>query len=94
MIRSSAAPPSSSSSRFAVEWLVPVQPDRLTHVTLLDKERPAPFVFAAGHGADKMHALLNLWEWLKQNGAVAEAIDYVATEYTRRTGRPPGESTD
>jgi hypothetical protein len=81
-------------SRFAVEWLVPGEPDRLTHVMLLDKERPAPFVFAAGHGADKMHALLNLWEGLKQNGAVAEAIDYVATEYTRRAGRAPGESTD
>jgi hypothetical protein len=81
-------------SRFAVEWLVPVQPDRLTHVTLLDRERPAPFVLAAGHGADKMHALLNLWEELKQNDAAAEAIDYVATAYTRRAGRAPGESTD
>ena len=76
-------------SRFAVEWLVPVQPDRLTHVMLLDRERPAPFVFAVGHGADKVQALLNLWRTLKQNGAVAEAIDYVAAEYTRRTGQPP-----
>jgi hypothetical protein len=56
-------------------------------VTLLDRERPAPFVFAAGHGANKIHGLLNLGEGLKQNGAVAEAIDYVATDYTRRAGR-------
>jgi len=49
---------------------------------------------AAGHGADKMHALLNLWEGLKQNGAVAEAIDYVATEYRRRAVRAARESTD
>ena len=61
---------------------------------LLDRERPAPYVFAVGHGADKVHALLNLWEGLKQNAAVAEAIDYVAAEYTRRTGMAPGESTD
>ena len=77
-------------SRFAVEWLVPGQPDRLTHVMLLDSERPAPYVLAAGHGADKVHALLNLWGTLKQIDAVAEAIDYVAAEYTRRTGKAPG----
>jgi hypothetical protein len=80
-------------SRFAVEWLVPGQPDRLTHVMLLDRERPAPYILAAGHGADKVHALLNLWETLKESEAVAEAIDYVAVEYTRRTGTLPGEST-
>ena len=80
-------------SRFAIEWLVPVQGDRLTHVMLLDRERPAPFVFAVGHGADKVQALLNLLRTLKQNGAVAEAIDYVAAEYTRRTGQRPEEST-
>ena len=80
--------------RFAVEWLVPGQPDRLTHVTLLDRERPAPYVVAAGHGADKVHALLNLWETLKESDAVPEAIDYVAAEYTRRTGKAPENSTD
>jgi hypothetical protein len=80
-------------SRFAVEWLVPAQPDRLIHVMLLDRERPAPYVFAAGHGADKVHALLNLWATLKQSDAVTEAIDYVAAEYTRRAGMAPGEST-
>ena len=36
---------------------------------------------------------LNLWAALKQNDAVAEAIDYVAAEYTRRAGMAPGEST-
>ena len=61
----------------------------MIHVMLLDRERPAPLVFAVGHGADKVQALLNLWRTLKQNGAVAEAIDYVAAEYTRRTGQPP-----
>ena len=39
-------------SRFAVEWLVPGQPDRLTHVMLLDRERPAPYVVAVGYGSD------------------------------------------
>jgi hypothetical protein len=79
--------------RFAVEWLVPVQPDRLIHVMLLDRERPAPFVFAVGHGADKVQALLNLWGTLKQHDAVEEAIDYVAAEYARRTGPPSEKST-
>jgi hypothetical protein len=81
-------------SRFAVEWLVPGDPDRLTHVMLLDKERPAPFILAVGHGPDRVHALLNLWGTLVESTAVAEAIDYVAVEYTRRTGKAPGTSTD
>ena len=80
-------------SRFAVEWLVPGEPDRLTHIILLDKERPAPYVLAAGHGPDKLHALLNLCETLVDSDAVTEAIDYVAVEYMRRTGKPPGTST-
>ena len=81
-------------SRFGVEWLVPAKPDRLIHVMLLDRNRPAPYVFAVGHGGDKVQALLNLWGGLKQNDAVAEAIDYVAAEYTRRAGRAPANSTD
>ena len=81
-------------SRFAVEWLVPSQPDRLTHVMLLDRERPAPYVLAVGHGADKLQALLNLWGTLQESDAVAEAIDYVAVEYTRRAGKAPGKSTN
>ena len=81
-------------SRFALDWLVPDQPDRLTHVMLLDRERPAPYVLAVGHGADKVHALLNLWGALKDSDAVPEAIDYVAVEYTRRAGTAPGKSTD
>jgi hypothetical protein len=80
-------------SRFALQWLVPGQSDRLTHVMLLDRERPAPYVLAVGHGADKVHALLNLWGTLKESDTAAEAIDYVAVEYTRRTGTVPGEST-
>jgi hypothetical protein len=81
-------------SRFAVEWLVPVEPNRLTHVMLLDKERPAPYLLAVGHGPDKVHALLNLWGTLVESTAVAEAIEYVAVEYTRRTGKTPGTSAD
>ena len=79
-------------SRFAVEWLVPDQPDRLTHAMLLDRERPAPYVFAVGHGPDKAHALLKLWRTLRESDAAAEAIDYVAVEYRRRTGQSPGDS--
>jgi hypothetical protein len=80
-------------SRFALQWLVPGEPDRLTHVMLLDRERPAPFVLAVGHGADKVHALLTLWQTLIENHALPEATDYVAVAYTRRSGKPPGEST-
>ena len=61
---------------------------------LLDKDRPAPYVSEAGHGADKGHALLNLWETLIDSHALPEAIDYVAVEYTRRTGGAPKKSTD
>ena len=78
-----------SDERFAVEWLVPAEPDRLTHVMLLDKERPAPYTLAVGHGRNKVHALLSLWETLVQSDAVPEAIDYVAVEYKRRTGTSP-----
>ena len=79
-------------NRFALQWLVPGQPDRLTHVMLLDRERPAPFVVAVGYGADKAHALLSLWRTLTKDAESAEAIEYVAVEYTRRTGKAPGRS--
>jgi hypothetical protein len=45
---------------------------------LLDRERPAPFVLAVGHGPDKVRALRNLWGTLKDSDAVPEAIDYIA----------------
>ena len=79
-------------SRFALEWRVPGQPDRLTHVMLLDRERAAPFVVAVGYGADKAHALLSLWGMLIKEAESGEAIEYVAVEYTRRTGKVPGTS--
>jgi hypothetical protein len=79
-------------SRFALEWLVPGQPDRLTHVMLLDRERPAPFVVAVGYGADKAHALLSLWRTVNKDAESAEVIECVAAEYTRRTGKVPGTS--
>ena len=81
-------------SRFAVEWLVPVEPERLTHVMLLDKERPAPYTLAAGHGEDKVNALFRLWKTLFESDAVPEAIDYVAVEYRRRTGKEPVNTPD
>ena len=80
-------------SRFALQWLVPASADRFTHVMLLDKDRPAPYASEAGHGADKFHALLNLWETLIESHALPEAIDYVAVEYSRRTGGAPKKST-
>ena len=49
----------------------------LTHVMLLDRKRPAPYALAVGHGADKVHALLNLWGTLKETDAAAEAIESV-----------------
>jgi hypothetical protein len=56
-------------------------------------KQPLPRL-AVGHGADKLHALLNLWGTLKDSDAAAEAIDYIAAEYTRRTGQALGEPTD
>jgi len=79
-------------SRFALEWLVPGQSDRLTHVMLLDRERAAPFVVAVGYGADKAHALLSLWRTLIKDAESAEAIEYVADECTRRAGTRPTPS--
>ena len=81
-------------SRFAVEWIVPGEAERFTHVMLLDRERPAPFLLAVGHGTDKVHALLNLWGTLNDDDAAAEAIDYVAAAYTRRTGKALNQPTD
>ena len=78
-------------TRFALQWLVPAQAERLTHVMLLDKDRPAPYAMAAGHGADTVEALLNPRVTLIENHASLEAIDYVAVAYTRRTGNAPGE---
>jgi hypothetical protein len=46
---------------------------------------------AAGHGADKVEALLNLRVTLIENHAFPEAIDYVAVAYTRRTGQSTRE---
>jgi phosphoenolpyruvate carboxylase len=79
-------------SRFALQWLVPREPDRLTHVMLLDRERPAPYALAVGHGADNAQALLNLWQTLVETEALPQAIDYVAAAYTHRTGKPPAKS--
>ena len=78
-------------NRFALQWLLPDQCERLTHVILLDRERPAPYVLAVGHGVDKANALLNLWGTLNKKDAVSDAIDYVTVEYTRRAGKAPGE---
>jgi hypothetical protein len=77
-------------SRFAVEWLVPTAPDRLTHVMLLGKERPAPYTLGGGHGEDRMHALLSLWEMLLQVDAAPEVIDYVAVETDVAPADHPG----
>jgi len=80
-------------SRFALQWILPDQCDRFTHVILLDGERPAPYVLAVGRGVDRVNALLNLWRTLSENDALSEAIDYVAVEYTRRSGAAPEGST-
>ena len=67
---------------------MPADSDRQTHVMLLDRERPAPYVFAAGHGADKAYALLNLLTALEETEAIPEAIEFIAAEYRRRTDLP------
>ena len=81
-------------SRFALQWLVPARADRFTHVMVLDRERPAPYLSDAGHGVDRMDALFNLWETLVESDAAAETIDFVAVAYMRRTGEIPDKSRD
>jgi hypothetical protein len=61
---------------------------------LLDRERPAPYVLAVGHGADKLRALINLRSTLEDTAATVEAIKYVAVAYSRRSGPASGTSTD
>jgi hypothetical protein len=75
--------------RFAFKWLVPREPGLMTHVMLLDSERPAPHSLAVGHGADEAQALLHLWTMLIDHHEPAEAIEYVAVAYERRTGKAP-----
>jgi hypothetical protein len=76
-------------NRYALQWLVPREPDRHTHVMLLDRQRPAPSVLAVGHGANKEHALLGLWQALIEDGGSAQAVDYVADQYRRHGGMAP-----
>ena len=53
---------------------------------------PPPYTLAVGYGSDKVHALLTLWQTLHDSDAATEAIDYVVTEYTHRTGTVPEKS--
>ena len=79
-------------NKFALQWLIPVHADRFTHVMLLNKDRPAPYVSDAGHGVDRARALLSLWETLVEAEAAGETIEFVAVEYLRRTGEIPKKS--
>jgi hypothetical protein len=79
--------------RFTFKWIAPTEPALMTHVLLLDRERPAPHVLAVAHGADEAHALLQLWMTLIDDHEPEEAIDYVAAAYTRHTGKAPERST-
>jgi len=54
---------------------------------LLDTERPAPYVMAAGHGPDRLQDLRNLCSTLIELGEESEAIDFVVTEYSQRAGK-------
>jgi hypothetical protein len=76
-------------SRFELQWLLPGQSEAFTHVMLLDTERPAPYIVAAGHGADRLQALRSLCTTLIELGETPEAIDFVVTQYTRRAGEIP-----
>lgn len=75
--------------RFVFKWLLPSEPGLMTHVMLLDSERPAPHVLAVGHGVDEAQALLHLWTTLIDHQEPAEAIEYVAVAYERRAGKAP-----
>jgi hypothetical protein len=86
-------------ARFELEWVLPLEPGLLTHVTLFDEERTAPFplavgVMTVGHGADEADTLLDLWTRLVRRGEPSEAIAFVAAAYRRRTGREPERPTN
>lgn len=87
-------------ARFELEWVwLPLELGLMTHVTLIDEERTAPFplavgVMAVGHGADEADTLLDLWTTLMKRDEPSEAIEFVAAAYRRRTGREPERPTN
>lgn len=84
---------STTTPRFALEWLMPLEPGLLTHVTLIDNGVSPREVVAAGHGADESDALLELWREVSQRQEFSDAKPMVTSAYKRRTGRHPEEST-
>ena len=68
---------------------MPLEPGLLTHVMLHTPEESSDWVEVMGHGADEEEALLDLWTTLVDREESAEAIEYVAAAYTKRTGRAP-----
>jgi hypothetical protein len=78
--------------RFDLEWIMPLEPGLMTHVTLFDVSKQPPVV-AVGHGGDEADTLLDLWTTLIDRDEDAAAITYVAAAYTKRTGQPPVRPT-
>ena len=84
-----AKPAQLARKRFELEWLMPLEPGLLTHVTLFDLECLPPHALAAGEGGDEADALLDLWIALRDRNDSADAVAYVAEAYSRRTRRKP-----
>jgi hypothetical protein len=82
----------SADPRFALEWLLPLEPGLSTHVTLMDNRVSPREVVAIGHGADEIDALLELWRVVSDRQELSEAKPVVTSAYRRRTGRDPEQS--
>ena len=78
--------------RFDLEWIMPLDPGLMTHVTLFDLSKQPPSA-AVGHGSDEAETLLDLWTVLIDRDEDPAAIAYVAAAYTKRTGQEPVRPT-
>jgi hypothetical protein len=78
--------------RFALEWDRPFLPGASTHVSLFDGGRDPLHIVASGHGPRDTDALTDLLAALRESNESADAIAFVAEEYTLLTGRAPARS--
>jgi hypothetical protein len=88
-IRHLTKPAQFDKKRYQLEWVLRLEPGLSRHVTLFNLECFPPHALAAGEGGDEPEALLDLWTTLTDRKDPAEAIEFVAEAYHRRTGRQP-----
>jgi hypothetical protein len=80
------------TTRFDLEWIVPVEPGLATHVRLFDPDVGSEFPLAVGHGADEVDALMHLWIALVA-GREHDAANFVASAYAKGVGHLPGQES-